>query len=457
MITKTILLLLGILAFLSALIFLKKYRYHLLIVVLVLPIPIYGLIINISYDIALTIVAVSILIIERQMPTLPQSLYKFPLGLLFVAAILGGIISEQPEFSFLELLRYLKYYLFYVMIVYLLYKTKDIRPLIYSLAAGIMLASIQGILQFIFVGSFLFYEPFEMNTNTASMMSGELAVRIMGPFNNSLNFANYLSILSPLCIYYLFSVKKQHSKKIAITLTVVITAVLLLTISRAAIIAYMFVFIFLIAEKHWLRGFIVFALILGLLYVSSNFLLEILLPKSISERFLSAVEDLQNARIALWINSFPMFLDHPLLGVGLGNLNYVGYYHYGFVSDREAATFLGGHVENTYLSILYTLGLMGFMGFIAIIVKSIKKLLTFVFDVTNMHYRAISQGLLLSWLSYAINISTNPAVIIDLRNGIILWVLMAATRFLDFTDVPNANPVINIHEGGNVSHSIEKS
>ena len=81
-----------------------------------------------------------------------------------------------------------------------------------------------------------------------------------------------------------------------------------------------------------------------------------------------------NQRITIWVNSLPMFLDHFLVGVGLGNWTvHYGRYQSWFKPDKKLRNNLQHiNAHNDYVEILCELGIIGFMLFIWVIVALFK-------------------------------------------------------------------------------------
>ena len=92
--------------------------------------------------------------------------------------------------------------------------------------------------------------------------------------------------------------------------------------------------------------------------------------KNLSENFMSSRE----VRVTMWANSMAMFLDHFIIGVGLGNwtIHYPKYQAW-FKQDQHVRHYqyhLNAH--NDYVEILCELGIVGFMLFLWVIIALFK-------------------------------------------------------------------------------------
>jgi O-antigen ligase len=76
-----------------------------------------------------------------------------------------------------------------------------------------------------------------------------------------------------------------------------------------------------------------------------------------------------STRLVLWDMSWHMFLDHPLLGVGMGDYSLEAEKR---LSERKVRTTVDSH--NVFLQILATRGLVGFVPFAAFFVVLIRSL-----------------------------------------------------------------------------------
>jgi O-antigen ligase len=145
---------------------------------------------------------------------------------------------------------------------------------------------------------------------------------------------------------------------------------LAMTISRSAILACLAVSaITLLAFNRWnaavklviLGGVLAIAISMALIPAATW--LNIL-PKTVSERFVTLQEDLET-RQRIWFDTWDMFADHPLTGIGPGSFRpylietqptVVDHYGYGALSGT---TYIPDQPESGYLKILYEGGILG--------------------------------------------------------------------------------------------------
>lgn len=125
-----------------------------------------------------------------------------------------------------------------------------------------------------------------------------------------------------------------------------------LTATRTALFVTIPAVLFMVGTANRLRPIsriLIFALLIGTLFAVQPHI-----PRSTIERLATASESVSGAdlggRVALWRAAIPIFLEHPLLGIGSGAL----------LSPRE----LDEVVHNTFLSVLAEVGLIGFILFL---------------------------------------------------------------------------------------------
>ncbi len=107
-------------------------------------------------------------------------------------------------------------------------------------------------------------------------------------------------------------------------------------------------------------------------------------------------------RFELWKAGFQMFLDHPIIGVGM--LNFAGVYGR-FYIPKNAISHVWNHAHSIYFTVIAELGLLGLVFFVLIVYWIIKDNRFVIRKFRNTHQTnslqfALSQSLMVSLLGY---------------------------------------------------------
>lgn len=154
------------------------------------------------------------------------------------------------------------------------------------------------------------------------------------------------------------------------------TPALFLTVSRAAILALLVVsaLVLLIASR-W-HAAIKFSGALVLLALSQ--LWPLLVPAALAERLAESDDDLQT-RVAIWFDTWEMFADQPLQGIGFGGfqrylletrpgvLNYYG------IGLESGTSYVPDQSESGYFTVLYETGLLGSAALLLLVGASLQR------------------------------------------------------------------------------------
>ena len=178
-----------------------------------------------------------------------------------------------------------------------------------------------------------------------------------GPYVNRNHFAGFAELVIPMSLVPLALGKVRRERLVIVgILTVIPLAALLLSASRGGIISVIIEFVLLTVlliirrsvGKHVLAGAAV--LVLAFSLVSWLGVREIL------SRFASLqnLEVSEKKRASMRLGTWHIFLDHPLLGTGLGTLQIV-YPSYETLYDGKIVN----HAHNDYLEALAETGILG--------------------------------------------------------------------------------------------------
>lgn len=249
--------------------------------------------------------------------------------------------------------------------------------------------------------SFGEYNP---NTNIYGFIK-----RIPSIFNEAQGAGQYFAVMSILSLGIFASIFKKL--KLGVLTLFLGSIALILTASRLAVLSFLLGLILVIIFPFSLKKlFIIFAcifLIAGSI-ISNNSIMQNIMPESLRERFNRyGLTKTSQYRYKLWTRSLPIIVNNPF-GVGLGGYNRfeAGYkenaYFPGIVKKTRKYT----HFESSYLSLLYSLGIIGFSSFIYLIIKYF---LT-GYDLLKKRKNVLSLYLMSSMLIWLITASTSPQI-----------------------------------------------
>jgi O-antigen ligase len=161
-------------------------------------------------------------------------------------------------------------------------------------------------------------------------------------------------------------------------------AALVTTIARSAMLACVFVSgMALFAFNGWnvaaklamAGGAMALAIVMALMPAE---IWVNIVPTAVSQRFMSLGEDLEIRR-NIWLDTWDMFADHPLTGIGLGsfqsyfietrptNLNYNG------IGTQEGVVYIPDQPESGYFKILYEGGIIGSLGALLVALDALRR------------------------------------------------------------------------------------
>jgi len=178
-----------------------------------------------------------------------------------------------------------------------------------------------------------------------------------GPYVNRNHFAGFAELAIPISLVPLILGKVRRERRFVIAfLALIALGAMLLSASRGGIVSLGVELLFLISvillqragSKHLLTG--------GLVIVAALSLVSWLGVKQVLSRFgsLQSMEVKENKRASMRHGAWHIFLDHPVLGTGLGTTQLV-YPPYETLYDGKIVN----HIHNDYLEALAETGALG--------------------------------------------------------------------------------------------------
>lgn len=163
------------------------------------------------------------------------------------------------------------------------------------------------------------------------------------------------------------------------------------------------------------RRYIVFISIILVLTLTFGLTYERILPTFIKNRIeKTSIRESAKYRFMIWERSAPIIFNNPL-GVGLGGDNlYEAGKRCGAYVFPEFDIYPGyrvyTHFENSYLTVLFSLGIIGFLAFIYLIAKTIAMSVYSIMRSNYQPYKVAVSYLLSSFFIWIIGIGTSPQI-----------------------------------------------
>lgn len=320
------------------------------------------------------------MIVQERGITIRWHALALPFALFLGAALLSMTVALSLQSAAKEFAKWVEMFAIYVFVANNLDETKLRRVLAAMFLAGMSEAAI-GIYQFLFQdgpAGFILFDRF---------------MRAFGTFEQPNPYAGYLALIAPVAFAVIssqysvfrraFRNKTEHWTLNTQHLTLVILAAAALSAMLAAIVmswsrgAWLGVSAALVVativqsrRAFALSVIAAFVLTFALLLSSIN-----IIPTAVAERFSGVadyfgvfdvrgvkVDDANYAiveRMAHWQAAWGMFIDHPLLGVGIGNYAAV-YPAYALPGWSDPL----GHAHNYYLNVAAEAGAIGLIAYL---------------------------------------------------------------------------------------------
>lgn len=296
----------------------------------------------------------------------------------FTSLILNLRFLDNYSFlvSFLYLLRFGLYFLIYLIIFDL---SKAFRnKVLYLLSFSSILIMLAGFIQLIFYPNLrnLYYLGWDEHLY-------RLFSTLLDP-----NFAGIILVLSFVLLFGLtikFLRNKKNYKSIIFAVLVFINLYeVYLTYSRSALIMLfisVLIFLFLIGRKK-ITLFVLIALVLTVFFIPNSF-------KTEGTNFFRTASS--NARLGSIKNGIEIFKNNPVLGVGFNAYRYAQH-RYGYLTGNAwETTHAGAGLDNSFVFILATTGLIGLTSFFYIIYS--------IFNLASAKRKSINSIILISSIS----------------------------------------------------------
>jgi O-antigen ligase len=222
------------------------------------------------------------------------------------------------------------------------------------------------------------------NLNQRTVTRGMEVWRAGGFFQDGQKAGAFLS--ASLAFLLVLSVRQRLAGRLRLLAWAAILAgipALLLTVSRSAIVSFLLVSsLALVALNRW-PAVIKLAICSVLLPVAVFALmmpaqLTGLLPTGLASRLADTGDDLQS-RVEVWLDTWDMFADHPLTGIGAGGFQQYlldtrpGQFNYYGIGDATGVSYVPDQPESGWFKILYETGILGSAAVLLLAVATLRR------------------------------------------------------------------------------------
>ena len=272
-----------------------------------------------------------------------------PIGIFTVIMGISAVTSFARNDSIKVFLVYFAFVLGYYLIVNSIKSKRQLKTLLYAILVTSIGVALYGIIQYIFG-----FE--EGRIWTDNQMFTDIKTRVVSTFENPNVLGEYLLLLIPISLGYMFSERSKYRITMNLGTTILLALCMVFTYSRGnwlgLVIAIALFFMFYNGKFIWC------GLLLALF-------LPIFMPETIINRFMSIGDTADTStsyRVHIWIGTLRMLKDYWLTGVGLGTKAFETIYPY-----YAYNSVLAQHPHNLYLNIFSENGVWGLIAFVVII------------------------------------------------------------------------------------------
>ena len=341
-------------------------------------------------------------VLTRRSKPVPATELLGVVATLLVCFSLTIFVAPELNLAAKELLKWVELVAVFIIGTSLLETPAQRRTLLLCLLAAGLSQALVGLTQSV------------LRIGPGHFMIGGVLMRAYGSFEQPNPFGGFMGLSVPLATSIaVFGLPPGRARRIAGTVAVLTGLALTMTLSRGAWVAQLSA-LALVATlssaraRHALAAGAVFLIVLGAA-------LWPLLPAEMTERLSSVVLsafDRPGAREALitpenwavqerlsqWYAGWSMFLDNPILGVGIGNYN-AAYEAYRLEQWPVAL----GHAHNHYLTIAAEAGFTGFLAYLFFWITAFRACGRAIRGAPGRLERAVAVGILSSLAAFAVH------------------------------------------------------
>jgi O-antigen ligase len=273
--------------------------------------------------IALLVLVLNVSVVGRRQRFDLRTPFTMPMLSIFTVGLLSFAVAQAPVFVAFELFAMARAFLVFVVLSWLLTKESRLRAAFAAIACAFVLQALVAALEARGMTGILFTlvgapDPTDPGAYLMQSIGGVTHLRPGGTLGHPNHLARYIILFLPMCFSVLTSRVGGCTKLVALCASLCGLVALALTLSRSGwlgLVAGCVVLTIWIVRKgefrqvtRWIAGLVVLGAVTA-----------ILTPFLIMPRLMAYDENAAKSRIPLMQVAFAMFLEHPLLGVGLNN------------------------------------------------------------------------------------------------------------------------------------------
>lgn len=322
------------------------------------------------FDVASLLLAVGLLLHKAFAPDPYAPLFPAPaLGWVWVLLLPSAVFARHPLEATQALVLIFAGYVFFWFALQELRRPNGFERLTSLLAVSVVI-----IAGGLFVDHFLHINLSlrGSNLNQLTVIEGGIQIwRAGGFFQDPQKAGGFLAILLTFLLVLVLRGRIRGTWPRVLVWGAILVGVpaLFLTVSRAAIGSFMVVSILVLAAANrWpvalkLAGFIGLGLLAGSLVVAPEFWAS-LLPGPLAERVMRSQAEFL-LRVEIWLDTWDMFADHPVTGIGFGGFQQYlldtrpGVFDYYGIGEQTGVAYVPDQPESGYFKILYEGGILG--------------------------------------------------------------------------------------------------
>jgi len=267
----------------------------------------------------------------------------------------------------------------------------------------------------------------------------ETRPRALGPIGDANFYAQMMVVLLPIAVLRLWAERKRFPRRLALASLVPIIGGVVLTFSRGAAVAAVFFCCALLALRYLKLRHAVVPLIAVIIIVALTpaYVSRLSTLMKIDSPGMRSADSSIRERSTIYLSGIRIFLDHPLLGVGIGQApEYLPEYS-NYSGHSRLHRKMGPH--NMYLESLAETGVLGFAALMAMITLVIRRMwrLRQYWKIRNPEYAHTATSLLL-----AIAVFLVTGLFLHLAYARYFWLLfaMAGAAHAVYSPLPEASP-----------------
>jgi O-antigen ligase len=297
--------------------------------------------------------------------------------LLFALTIvLSTITSITPMASIKTMAFYITALVLVVLLTNSITSRKSLNYVLIALYIAVLLTSIYGVYQGI-VGVEVDLALTDVELNQG--MPG----RIYSTLENANNYAEYLILMVPFCVAYIFNLKSRY-KQVLFGCTLILPVIALaITYSRAGYVAFAIAVFVFMAFKNW--RLVPVALVAGVMAIP-------FLPQSIMNRIMT-ITNFRDSSIAyrfyIWEGAMDLLKDYWTTGIGIGPEPFAR------ISPNYMSSYVtkAAHSHTLFLEVWVEMGVVAIVSFIWHLIRIVKKAIKVVYTGDRYHGNILIAGI----------------------------------------------------------------